>query len=196
MPLMDELFDSLSRAEHFLTLNLSLAYWHVKFNPRRPHQNGVHSSSGLNEFERMPIRLRNAPAIFQRLMQEMFMNPLPKRALVYSENVILCGLTHEEHNTNPNKVFRKLKAAGLELKLSKYHLSEHEVKFMNHGMPSIGIRKDPDKIEQIGNWLILTSEQERRSFLSLVSYYRRFIVHHPFICRPLNVLLDLSTEFE
>ena len=54
-------------------------------------------SMGVYEFLRMPFGLCNAPATFQRLMQECLGELNLTYALIYPDDIIVFSATPEEH---------------------------------------------------------------------------------------------------
>jgi hypothetical protein len=51
-----------------------------------------------------------------------------------------------------------------------------------------GIRPDPEKVEAVQTWLVPKNVHDVRSFLGLVSYFRKFIEHYSEIAVPLTNL--------
>lgn len=72
--------------------------------------------SGLYEFQVMPFGLCNAPATFQRLMESVLAGLARESCTVYIDDVLVMGKTFEEHLGNLQKVFERLRLAGLKLK--------------------------------------------------------------------------------
>ena len=68
------------------------------------------------EFVKMPFGLTNAPATFQRLMNEILKEDLFKHVLVFLDDLLVKSKTPTEHLEHFDKVFLKLRAAGLKLK--------------------------------------------------------------------------------
>ena len=68
----------------------------------------------LYEFVKMPFGLTNAPATFQRLMNEIFKEDLFKHVLIFLDDLLVYDETPAKHL---EKVFLKMRAAGLKLKL-------------------------------------------------------------------------------
>ena len=71
---------------------------------------------GLFEFTVMPFGLTNAPATFQRLMERVLAGLQWQTCLVYIEDIIIFSNTVEHHITQIQRVFDRLKDAGLKLK--------------------------------------------------------------------------------
>ena len=61
----------------------------------------------------MPFRLTNAPASFQRLMNEIFKEDLFKHVLIFLDDLLVYSETPAEHLEQLEKFFLKLRAAGL-----------------------------------------------------------------------------------
>ena len=73
LPRIDDLLDQLGEAKYFSTLDLALGYWQVQVDPQSREKTAFVTHQGLFEFVVMPFGLKNAPAVFQRLMQRVLM---------------------------------------------------------------------------------------------------------------------------
>ena len=49
------------------------------------------------------------------------------------------------------------------------------MRFLGHLVSALGVSVDPEKVEAVMSWERPKSVFEKRSFLGLVGYYRRFI---------------------
>lgn len=58
---------------------------------------------GLYEFKVMPFGLCNAPATFQRLMENVLSDLVQGRCLIYLDDVLVLGQTFEEHPAEPTR---------------------------------------------------------------------------------------------
>ncbi|CAH8556952.1 unnamed protein product [Dicrocoelium dendriticum] len=196
LPRIDDLFNALGGSVYFSTLDLASGYWQVEVEESDRAKTAFVVPSGLYEFQTMPFGLSNAPATFQRLMQKALADLIPRKCLVYLDDVIVHGKTECEHLDNLASVLECLLRVGLKLKPSKCHLLKREVAYLGHIISGDGIRTDPVKAEQVRSWPTPTTTEELRSFLGLASYYRRFIRNFSSIAAPLHSLLEKGRMFE
>ena len=80
---------------------------------------------GLYEFTVMSFGLKNAPVVFQRLMNKVLMRLNPENGCdfvsVYLDDVLVFSDTFEDHLVHLRQVLQRFTAAGLKLKSSKCH---------------------------------------------------------------------------
>ena len=67
----------------------------------------------------MPFGLKNAPAIFSRLMSNVLAGLIGPSVLVYLDDIIIFSETLDEHLDKLKKVFGRLREYNLKLKLKK-----------------------------------------------------------------------------
>ena len=72
-------------------------------------------------------------------------------------------------------VLQTLREHQLYAKFLKCEFWLDQVAFLGHVVSKDGIQVDPQKIEAVIDWPRPTTVTEVRSFLGLVSYYRRFV---------------------
>ena len=90
--------ESLVGTRYFSTMELTSGFWQVKMS-EESHQYTV-ESIGVYEFLRMPYGLCNAPAMFQRLMQNCLGELNLQFALIYLDDVIVYSRMQEDHLTH------------------------------------------------------------------------------------------------
>ena len=146
---------------------------------------------GLFECERIPFGLTNAPAAFQRFMEQSLSDLRDKICLLNLDDIIVYGKTFEEHVEHVRQVLQRLHQHGIKLKPSKCSFSKKQVKFLGRIVSDKGYIMNPDNIKAV------TSLQDRipktvgevRHLVGLLSYYRRFIPRFSIIASPIYELL-------
>ena len=118
----------------------------------------------------MPFGLTNAPATFQQLMNEIFKEDPFKQVLIFLDDLLVYSETPTEHLEHLEKVFLKLRAAGLKLKPKKCDLFQTQVNYLGHILDKTGIRPDPKKIEAVRDWERPKTVTQVRSFTAFCNF--------------------------
>ena len=195
LPRIDDTLDTLSGSQIFSTLDLKSGYWQVEIHPDDKEKTAFSTGEGLWQFTVMPFGLCNAPATFERLMEQILNGLNWRTCLVYLDDIIVTGKTFDEHLDNLREVFERIRNAGMKLSPKKCSLFKKEVKYLGHIVSSSGISTDPEKLETVTNWPIPNNLQELRSFLGLCTYYRRFVANFSDIARALHELTEKGKPF-
>ncbi|GFS46992.1 retrovirus-related Pol polyprotein from transposon 17.6 [Trichonephila clavipes] len=143
----------------------------------------------------MPFGLCNAPATFERMMDNLLRNFKWTMCLCYLDDIIVFSETFEDHLIRLRLVLKCLQEAGLKLNSKKCLFAAQEVKILGHHVSSNGVRPDPDKIKAVRNFPTPKNIHDIRSFLGLCSYFRRFIKGFCYLTEPLQSLLKSGVEF-
>ena len=88
-------------------------YWQVQVAEKDQPKTAFCTTEGMFEFKVMPFGLCNAPATFQRLMNQVLAGLQWSHCLVYLDDVIILSKTFSEHLASLNQVFACLYQAGL-----------------------------------------------------------------------------------
>ena len=115
----------------------------------------------------MPFRLCNAPATFERLMEQVMRGLVGKRVVIYLDDIIVYAPRVMEHFRLMEEVFNRLMIAGLKLNPMKCQLFCQETTFLGHVVSKDGIYTDPRKIIDLETWPRPQTVSEVRSFLGL-----------------------------
>ena len=152
---------------------------------------------GLYEIRVMPFGLKNAPGVFQRLMQQVVSSlnsgSGPDFVSVYLDDILVFSKNLNEHLEHLRLVIERQMEVGLKLKPSKCKLAQHELEYLGHVVSREGLRTNPKLTEAVVDFPRPQSVHDVRS---LASYYRRFILHFAKIARPLHRLTCKDTRFD
>lgn len=146
-------------------------------------------NNGKYEFTRMPFGLKNAPATFQRAIDDILREHIGKKCYVYIDDVIVFGRTLDEHLANLAIILKALNDAGLKIQIDKSEFLYNEVEFLGCIISSNGVKPNEKKIETIKSFPEPKSIRGIRSFLGMMGYYRRFVKDFAKIAKLLTNLL-------
>ena len=136
--------------------------------------------------DRMPFRLCNAPATFQRLMQNCMGELNFIYCLIYLDDLIIFSRTAEEHLHQLCVVFDHLREYNLKLKPSKCSLFKEEINYLAHKVSKKGVQPSDINVRAVAEYAPPQTYTEIRAFLGLVGHYRCFIKGFAQIAQPLN----------
>ncbi|GFY05858.1 retrovirus-related Pol polyprotein from transposon 297 [Trichonephila clavipes] len=171
LPRIDDTLDCLKGVMFFSSMDLRSGYWQIEIDEADREKTAFITPEGLYEFKVMPFGLCNAPATFERMMDNLLRHFKWTMCLCYLDDIIVFSETFEDH----------LIRLRLVLKMSSGSCN--------------GVRPDPDKIKAVRNFPTPKNIHDIRSFLGLCSYFRRFIKGFCYLAEPLQSLLKSGVEF-
>lgn len=195
LPRIDDTLDCLKGAKFFSSMDLCSGYWQIEVDEADREKTAFITPEGLYEFKVMPFGLCNAPATFERMMDNLLRHFKWIMCLCYLDDIIVFSATFEEHITRLRTVMKCILEAGLILNPKKCLFAAREVKILGHLVSSSGIRPDPDKVKAVADFPTPKNVHDIRSFLGLCSYFRRFIKGFCYLAEPLQLLLKSDAKF-
>ena len=171
LPRIDESLEALAGNKWFSTLDLRSGYWQVRLDSDDKEKTAFSTGLGLWHFNVMPFGLCNAPATFERLMEQVFRGLPLDVCLLYLDDKLVPGKTFKDHLQNLGQVLKRLRKANLKLSPEKTTLFQKEVTYLGHVVGEMGISTDPSKISAIESWPIPSQRKDVKRFLGLCSYY-------------------------
>ena len=98
LPRIDDLLDQLGKCKYFSTLDMAAGYWQIPVHLESREKTAFVTHRGLYEFMVMLFGLRNAPAAFQRLVEQILrgLNPEegPDFVAAYIDDVLIFSQTN------------------------------------------------------------------------------------------------------
>lgn len=197
LPYVSAILDRLRDARFITSLDIKSAYWQIPMEENSKQYTAFTvPNRGLFHFNKMPFGLHNAPATWQRLMDNVLGPELEPYVFVYLDDVIICTPTFEKHLEILNEVLKRLGEAGLTLGRDKCHFCKPELRYLGYVVNSEGLLVDPDKVSAILQLPQPKNVSEIRRIIGMASWYRRFIPNFSSIIAPLTSLLRKNHRFE
>ena len=95
----------------------------------------------------------------------------------------------EEHEIFLRRIMLTMEKQNVRIQPPKCEFFRKEANFLGHVLAFEGIRQQDSKLKAIRNFPMLTDLKSVRSFVSLCSYYRKFVKNFAAIAQPLTDLL-------
>ena len=198
MPTPEELFDAVGKARVFSTLDLRSGYHQL---PLRVEDRVKTAFWGVDDdgkdslfhWKFLPFGLKNAPAEFQRVMDQV-LKGLPF-ARCYIDDVIFSD-SPSEHVRHLQQVFERLRAWGLHLHHGKCKFFHDTLAYLGHMIVPGGLGVQMAKVEALNKIPIPRDVPRLRAFLGLANYYRRFVRNFSVIAKPLTQLTRTGQDWK
>lgn len=189
IPEINEVLSQMKSQKFFTVLDLKSGFHQIPLHEKDIPKTAFSVNNGKYEFTRLPFGLRNAPAIFQRTLDNILRELIGKCCYVYIDDIIIFGEDEETHLNNIGKVFSTLEKANMKVQIDKCEFFKSEVEYLGFIVSSEGIKTNPKKVETIKNFSCPKTLKDLRSFLGMSGFYRRFIRDYAKLAKPLTALL-------
>ena len=193
LPRVEDILAQLGKGKFFSKLDLSRAYNQIPLDEQSKPFTTITTQRGLYQFNRLPFGISAAPAIFQRLLEDV-LRGLPN-VVNYLDDILIAGATRAEHNDTLSAVLERLQRAGLTLKRSKCDFFKSSVVFLGHEISQEGIRPIREKVAAVLDAPSPTTVEELRSFSGAVNFYVKFLPNLSGVMAPLYELLQKGVSW-
>ena len=197
IPRIDEVFDTIgeNQPKFFSVLDCTQGFHQVPLNEDSRDKTAFITPQGKFRYRTMPQGMRNAPVVFQSLMDLVLKGIQFKYVMVYIDDICIFSSSFEDHLAHLREVFTRLRKAKLKLHPKKCKFAVKEVHYLGHVLSQNGIKPNPDKVEAILSIPAPTKVKQLRSFLGMIGYYRKFIRNFAVIAKPLYDLTKKDVPY-
>ena len=188
MPIVHDVLVRVAQAKVFSTFDLSKGFNQIPLDTRDAYKTAIFTPLGLMHFIVMPFGLKNAPAVFQRVMEEVLGDMMHECVIPYIDDCTIYSNTPEEHLVHLRRFLEKMRAANLKINPKKIQPMQETIKLLGHIVENGKFRPDPAKIAGIQNFPLPKSVKQLQSFLGSINYYRTFVKGLAAVAKPLYAL--------
>ena len=130
IPLVGDLVDKLKKSKIFTKMDLRYGYHLVRIREGDEWKTAFTTTKGLFEYTVMPLGFCNAPAVFQKMMNDIFFDMIEKGVVIYIDDILIHAETEEELTRITLEVLRRLQDHNLFIKPQKCRFKVSEVEFL------------------------------------------------------------------
>ena len=172
LPFIDQILDRLAGSNYFCFLDGYSGYNQIAIHPDDQEKTTFTCPFGTFAFRRMPFRLCNAPATFQRCKTAIFSDFLGDSLEVFMDDFFVFGNDFETCLAHLTKILEVCVRKRLVLSWKKSHFMVREGVVLGHIVSGKGLEVDKAKIEVIQNLPLPNTVKDLRIFLGHVGFYR------------------------
>ena len=174
MTCMDEILERVGGSKVISKLDLAKGFYQVEVDPSSQCKTAFVSPYGKYEFQRMPFGLKNAPAMFQRLM-EVVLGDCYECSAPYIDDVVVFSNSGEEHVQHLRCVLECFRKYGLTIKEAKCEWGKVKLEYLGHVIGGGELAVPAHRAAAMASYIRPRTKKQLRSFLGAAGYYRQFV---------------------
>jgi hypothetical protein len=187
LSIMDQIAEQVAGATPFSKLDLKAGYNLIRIRKGDEWKTAFRSPLGHYEYLVMPFGLCNAPATFQRMMNDIMRPFVGNGVVCYLDDILIYSKgSVEEHRELVGKVLQTLIDHGLAAEVAKGEFEKEEVEFLGYIVSGKGVRMAASRSQVIQDWKAPKCQKDVQVFIGFCNFYRRFIRNFSAIAKPIT----------
>jgi len=171
LPLIADLLDCPGKARVYTKIDLQHAYHLVRIAEGDEWKTAFRTRYGSFEWRVMPFGLMNAPAAFQRFMNDIFSDMVDICVVIYLDDILIYSDNINIHRTHVREVLRRLRKNGLFAGAHKCSFHTNSIDYLGYILSPTGLSMDSVKIQAIQDWPEPRKVKDIQSFLGFANFY-------------------------
>ena len=149
LPLINEALAKLGGAKYFTKLDIKDPYHIIQIREGDEWKTTFSTKLGTYEYLVMPFGLCNAPAAFQRWINEVLMEHIDMCCIVYLDDVLIYSNPLQQHQQDVSNILKAIRKSGMKVKPSKCEFHQSETEYLGFIIGQEGVKTDPVKTKAI-----------------------------------------------
>ncbi len=130
VPNIEDILAQLGGKSFFSTIDLVQGFYQIPLREGDRKKTAFSGPTGKYEFMRLPMGLKNSPAAFQRMLDDILREDIGKRCFVYVDDIICFSDSFEQHMKDLEIILSKLEKANLKIQPEKCEWAKSELKYL------------------------------------------------------------------
>ena len=190
---MEDCIDRVGNSAFVSKIDLLKGYWQVPMTDRAKEISAFATPDGLFQCKVMPFGMKNSPATFQRLTNQVIAGL--DHCVVYIDDILVFSDTWSDHIQHLRLLFDRLHKANLVINLAKSEFAKAKVTYLGHIVGQGQVLPREAKVEAILSFPIPQTKKELLRFLGMAGFYRKFVPNFSTVVSPLTNLLKGKVKY-
>ena len=185
-PSAEELLLRLAGHHFFTKLDLKSGYFQIPITEPDKEKTAFVTPDGHYEFNVLAQGPMNAPATFQRVMNNLIATGRWDYVVVYLDNIVIFSHSFEEHLRHVAEILSILDRARFKVSPPKCSIASSRIEFLGHVVTATAVEPSPDKVQAILDIQPPRTLSQANRFLGKIGYYRKFIADFARLAAPFH----------
>ncbi|KAE8184714.1 hypothetical protein CF336_g7688 [Tilletia laevis] len=185
LPTVDSVFQTLCGKRIFSSLDAIRGYHQLPVRPSDRWKTAFTCHRGLFQYKTVPFGLRNAPAVFQRLMDRLLGALRWQDAVVYIDDIVVATTTMDEHVHALDSILSSAEREGLRFSPGNCTFAVGSLVLLGRKVSGAGVAIWRDRAVAVRDLARPSTLKELYHALGLFGYYRMFVRSFAQIAEPL-----------
>ncbi|CAF4132067.1 unnamed protein product, partial [Rotaria magnacalcarata] len=194
MPRIYDIFDHLSQAEYYTTIDFKSGYFQVGLDPKDRPKTAFSTRDQHYQFTVLPQGVTNGPPAFQLIVSQILGSTRWQYSLASLDDVIIYSTTFNQHLHHLNDILNRLNDANFCLNINKCQIAQTAIDYLGHHIEHSNIRPNADNIRALIETQQPTTAKEAVRFVKATEYHRKFIPAFSTIAQPLHQYAPRTKE--
>ncbi|KAE8231360.1 hypothetical protein CF326_g3626 [Tilletia indica] len=188
LPHIDAVFDTLTGKKVFSSLDALRGYHQMPVRPEDRWKTAFVCHRGLFQYKTVPFGLRNAPAVFQRLMDRLLAALRWRHAVIYIDDIVVASRSMDEHLWALDQLLGRAREFGLKFGPAKCTFAVSSLVLLGRKVSGAGLAVWKDRASAVTSLEPPTTLRDLYHVLGLFGYYRPFVPHFASVAAPLTAM--------
>ncbi|KAI9185503.1 hypothetical protein LWI28_007958 [Acer negundo] len=184
LPKIDQLINSTVGNKLLSFMDAFLGYNQIMMHPSDQDKTSFITGQDLYCYKVMPFGLKNANAIYRRMVNKLFKQQIGRSMEVYIDGMITKSLEAGQHPEDLCQTFQVIKKNQMRLNPAKCAFGVAAGKFLGFMVHERGIEANPEKIKAILDLKSPTTLKQAQRLIDRITALNRFISRSTDKCLP------------
>jgi hypothetical protein len=162
IPDIDSILEDFHGKRYFSIIDLKSGYHQFPLSENAKRYAACITPEGIFKYDCMTFGFKNAPAFFQRFMNNTFSDYMGKFVRIYIDDIVIFSNSFEEHLKHVESVLERLAKCNIKANREKCHFFLKEMRVLGKIISEDGIKPDPELIRAMAEFPIPNSKTKIR----------------------------------